>query len=181
MNRKALWLTVVVFWLAGSAMMMGCRPAGRGLEQASAHSAACSAPEYRQFDFWIGDWEVFDADSQSNVAHARVDSILDGCVLQEDYQGIDGHKGRSFTIYDASRNIWHQTWVTNRGELLEIEGKIETGEMVLSGRNREGALVRGRWKPGKGGVREIAAKSRDGGRSWEPWFDLMFRGAEGKK
>jgi hypothetical protein len=33
------------------------------------------------------------------------------------------HKGQSFTIYDVARDVWHQTWVTNRGELLEIEGK----------------------------------------------------------
>ena len=40
------------------------------------------APEYRQFDFWIGDWDVFDVDSPTTrVARIRVDRILDGCVL----------------------------------------------------------------------------------------------------
>jgi hypothetical protein len=181
MNRRALWLAVVTSWLAASVMIVGCRPTSRGVEVASAHPAACAAPEYHQFDFWIGDWEVFDVGGQSNVAHARVDAILDGCVLQEDYRGNEGHKGRSFTIYDASRNIWHQTWVTNRGELLEIEGRMENGEMALSGKNQKGTLVRGSWKPVKGEVRETAATSSDEGKSWEPRFDLMFRRAAGEK
>jgi hypothetical protein len=95
--------------------------------------------------------------------------------LREDYQGTDGHKGQSFTIYDATRNIWHQTWVTNRGELLQIEGKVENGEMVLSGKNQQGSLVRGTWRPVKKNVRETAVISIDGGSTWEPWFDLVFR------
>jgi len=82
------------------------------------------AAAYRQFDFWAGDWDVLDVRRSIPVTHARIDLILDGCVLREDYEGTDGHKGQSFAIYDAARKVWHQSWVTNRGELLEIEGKI---------------------------------------------------------
>src|SRR5450631_1910344 len=136
----------------------------------------CSAPSYRQFDFWEGDWDVFDVGSPLQVAHAKVDLILDGCVLREDYQGTDGHKGQSFTIYDVARDVWHQTWVTNRGELLEIEGKREAGVMILTGEDRaKHALVRGWWKPVNGEVRETAATSSDDGKTWKLWFDLAFR------
>jgi hypothetical protein len=65
----------------------------------------CAAAAFRQFDFWAGDWDVFEVGGSIQVAHARVDIILDGCVLREDYQGSDGHKGQSFTIYDASRGV----------------------------------------------------------------------------
>jgi ketosteroid isomerase-like protein len=139
-------------------------------------SASCAAPPYRQFDFWAGDWDVFDVGSPSRVARVRVDLILDGCVLREDYQGADGHKGQSFTIYDASRKVWHQSWVTNRGEMLVIEGGIEAGTMVLSGEDHaKGALIRGEWKPENGNVRETAVTSTDGGKTWKPWFDLAFQ------
>ena len=48
---------------------------------------SCTAPEYRSFDFWVGNWDAFDVDNPSKkVAHNRVDRILDGCVLLEDYE-----------------------------------------------------------------------------------------------
>jgi hypothetical protein len=99
----------------------------------SLEPAPCSAPEFHQFDFWIGDWDVFDTGGSTPVAHVLVDRVVDGCALREQYSGSDGHKGQSFSIYDASRKVWHQTWVTNRGELLLIEGHFESGEMVMSG------------------------------------------------
>jgi len=144
---------------------------------------ACSSPEYRQFDFFAGDWDGFDVDKpEVRVAHNRVTWILDGCVLLEDYQGTDGSHGESFTIYDASRRVWHQSWVTNRGVLLVIEGGPQREEMVLSGTDRtpEGKerLVRGIWKAIPGGVRETAARSTDGGKTWTPWFDMVFRPAK---
>jgi ketosteroid isomerase-like protein len=142
-----------------------------------ASTAPCAASSYHNFDFWVGDWDVFDVDSPAKVAHARIDSILGGCVLREDYQATSGQEGQSFTIYDDTREVWHQTWVTSRGALLQIEGKFENGQIALSGRNQKGEMVRGEWKPVNGEVREIAAKSTDGGQTWAPWFDIVFRRA----
>ena len=81
-------------------------------------SVSCGSPEHGQFDFWIGDWDAFDIDSvgklgPSKVARVQVERILDGCVLREQYEGSDGLKGESFTLYDAARRLWHQSWVTN--------------------------------------------------------------------
>ena len=150
----------------------------------SARASSCGAAEYHGFDFWVGDWNIFDVDNpETLVARTRVDHILDGCVLLEDYQGTDGLHGESFTVYDARRQAWHQTWVTNRGVLLVIEGKMQSGEMILGGishpsdgKDKE-KYVRGVWKPVTGGVRETAVTSTDGGKTWNPWFDLMFRPA----
>jgi len=141
----------------------------------------CRTPEYRQFDFWVGDWDVFDVDRPNvQVARVQVDRILDGCVLREDYAGSDGHRGQSFSMFDASRKTWHQTWVTNRGELLAIEGSLQpSGEMTLNGMDHapdgKERQVRGRWVPMNNGVREIAMRSTDGGLTWNLWFDLLFR------
>ena len=139
----------------------------------------CTAPEYHQFDFWLGDWDAFDADNPAKpVARARITRILDGCVLLEDYEDTNGHHGQSFSVYDASRKAWHQSWVTNRGELLVIEGRFQAGEMLLNGsdlKNGSERGVRGVWKPVAGGVSETAVTSTDGGKTWQPWFDLVFR------
>ena len=139
-------------------------------------STSCATPEHRQFDFWIGDWDAFDFGTSNKVARTRVERTLNGCVLREVYEDPTGLRGESFTIYDVARKVWHQSWVTNRGHLLAIEGKIENNEIVLSGEDSaKGTLVRGTWKPIDGGVRETALTSADNGVTWKPWFDLVFR------
>lgn len=146
----------------------------------SPKTGSCLTAEQHQWDFWIGDWDVFDADnSAKQVARVHVDRILDGCVLREDYQDTNGHKGQSFSIYDTGRKMWHQSWVTNRGQLLLLDGGFQAGDMVLSatettadGKEKQ---VRGVWKSIGGGVRETAVTSMDGGKTWIPWFDLLFR------
>lgn len=146
----------------------------------SAKTTPCVAPEHHKFDFWVGDWDTFDIDKPNDViARNHVSQILDGCVLLEDYNQNDGHHGESFTIYDASRGVWHQSWVTNRGELLIAEGKFHDDELVLSGTDQtqdgKGRQVRVTWKPVNGGVRETSVTSIDGGKTWQQWFDITFR------
>lgn len=140
---------------------------------------SCTLPEYRQFDFWIGDWDVFEPDSSTSTAHVRVDRILGGCVLREHYEDNTGTVGESFTTYDIGRKLWHQTWVTNRGRLLTIEGSAQGGAMLLAGSyyrdNGQEIRVRGTWAPMGSNVRESAVTSSDAGKNWKPWFDLSFR------
>jgi hypothetical protein len=139
-------------------------------------SSNCSPAEFRQFDFWAGDWNVFDIDAHDPAATARVDPILDGCVLHEDYRQSDGFSGQSFTTYDATHQLWHQSWVTNRGSRLEMDGSFANGVLTLNGNSpTTGALVRVVWKPEKGEVRETAVISKDQGKTWAPLFDMVFR------
>jgi hypothetical protein len=171
-------------WLAGGIafaiffMTTDSLPA-RNSNATKPEASPFAAPEYRQFDFWAGDWDAFESGSPAPVARVHVNRELDGCVLREQYEDTSGLKGQSFSIYDASRGVWHQSWVTNRGHLLVIEGKLLGGAMVLSGADRTAdgleRRVRGTWKPVEEGVRETAVTSSDGGRTWRPWFDLVFR------
>ena len=149
---------------------------------ALAGAAHCSAPGYRQFDFWLGNWKAYDNDGKGPyVATDEITAILGGCVVLEKYRQNDGHDGNGVTIYDASRSVWHQTWVTNYGELLILEGGFKDGVLTMSGNDlgRDGRRVwyRVSWRQqstGTGGVRETAVTSNDGGRSWKPAFDILF-------
>jgi len=139
----------------------------------------CAAPEYRQFDFWAGDWDAYDADDLSRpAARVRVDPILDGCALREDYRGTNGLVGQSLNTWDAVRRVWHQSWVTNRGQLLVLEGELRDGKMTMRATEAtaEGTrLWRAVWIPqADGGVRETAETSSDG-KIWKQAFDMVFR------
>jgi|SRR5579863_796730 len=172
-GRRARGIRAIVIFVT----MVGTSVALVSAEETAKH-AFCDAPEYRQFDFWIGDWDGFEG-GEPPVARLHVDKLLEGCVIHERYEGADGHRGESFSIYDALRKVWHQSWVTNRGELLVIEGTFQDGEMVLTGADRttngRERRVRGTWKAEGDAVRETAVTSTDGGKTWQPWFDLMFR------
>jgi hypothetical protein len=168
-----------VIWACALSVGIGHLVTFPASEAQSAKPAACAAAGYRQFDFWVGDWDAFESGSSTAVARVRVERVLEGCALLEHYEDTNGLRGESFSIYDASRKIWHQTWVTNRGQLLVIEGGLKGGDMVLSGvdRNVDGhrRYVRGFWKPVNGGVRETAVTSSNHGMTWNAWFDLWFR------
>ena len=149
---------------------------------AMAGSPACKAPQYRQLDFWLGSWKAYDDGGKGPyIAEDELSTLLGGCVVLERYRQNDGHDGNGVTLYDATRDLWHQTWVTNSGQLLILEGKFEDGVLTMSGDNldRDGKRVwyRVSWKQqttGKAGVRETAFISKDGGRSWQPAFDILF-------
>jgi hypothetical protein len=142
--------------------------------------APCTAPEFRQFDFWAGDWDTYEVgDTSKVVARNRVTPILGGCVLRESYEQNDGLVGESYSLWDASRRVWHQSWVTNRGTLLLLNGRLEGGRMVLTGAEKAAdgtaSLLRGIWWAEGKDVREKAERSTDGGKSWIPVFDIVFR------
>lgn len=92
----------------------------------------CSGEEYRQFDFWIGDWEVLD-EAGTPQGTNRIEQILGGCALQENWVGAEGSTGHSFNTFDKNSGRWHQTWVDGNGLLLLLDGGLEEGSMVLSG------------------------------------------------
>ena|ERR1700678_1768375 len=143
-------------------------------------ASSCSSAEYRQFDFWLGDWDSLDFGTTAKNARIHVTPILGGCALLEDYHGLDGHEGKSLSMYDATRKLWHQTWVTNNGRLLVIEGSFRAGAMTLFGSDltptAQARQIRGVWtRLPDGSVRETAVTSTDNGITWQPWFDLVFR------
>ncbi|MCC7180940.1 MAG: hypothetical protein IT177_21345 [Acidobacteria bacterium] len=76
----------------------------------------CSAVEHRQFDFWVGDWDVVPNGAPpkpgQRPARNTVTKIENGCVLLEQWNAVT-NTGQSFNIYDRSRGQWHQTWVDN--------------------------------------------------------------------
>lgn len=150
---------------------------------ASDDAAPCSRAEYRQFDFWLGKWGVYDPDDEL-VGKSRIVGVLGGCAIHESWQSAkSGFAGHSYNTYDATRDLWHQTWVDKSGVLLLLEGGLDdAGRMVLQGRRRlekggtKRVLDRLTWTPrADGSVRQLWEASKDGGKSWEVVFDGLYK------
>ena len=140
----------------------------------------CGDPAYRQFDFWLGDWNVTTPGGKL-VGHEHVEKRYGDCVLADEWTGVEGGTGGSFNIYDRHRKVWHQTWVDAWGLLLELEGGLKDGRMMLSGEhvNKEGKKVLDRmtWTPEKGAVHQLWESSADGGKTWKVEFDVVYHKA----
>jgi hypothetical protein len=141
----------------------------------------CPAPEFRQFDFWVGDWDTFETDQSvpGSIARTRVEPIAAGCAIHELYEQSDGLIGDSILSYDGVKKVWQQTWVTNRGAYMYLTGAFKNGAVTLEGasHSKEGKKTNMRitWKVEGPNVREFASFSKDGGKKWEPAFDVTFK------
>jgi hypothetical protein len=131
--------------------------------------APCEAPEFRQFDFWVGEWTVT-LPNGNTAGTNRITKIAGGCALLEEWTGARGVSGKSLNIYDLSRGVWHQTWVDSSGSLLQIEGKFDGGAMRMSN-----ASNRITWTPlPGGGLRQTWEQTTDGGKTWTVSFDGKY-------
>jgi hypothetical protein len=157
-------------------------PAGPALSQpATAAPAApaqpCADPEYRQFDFWVGDWDVRNLDGSPAGANT-VEKTLGGCVIQEHWKGAGGMSGTSFNTYSKEDKKWHQIWVNDREGFFQTAGGLEDGKMVLTGdivRNGQTRLQRWTWiKLSDDKVLQRAEVSADQGKTWKTGFEATY-------
>jgi hypothetical protein len=149
--------------------------------QASAAPRPCASPEHRQFDFWIGEWDVTLATGKP-AGRNRITPLLGGCALREEWTGASGTHGTSLNTYDAPARRWRQTWVDDSGTVLVLEGRFDRGRMTLQGElpgdGGRSAKQRITWTPQSGGaIRQHWESSSDGGRTWKTEFDGTYRKA----
>jgi hypothetical protein len=139
--------------------------------------AQCQSAPYRQFDFWIGEWDVTNmkppAGRTPPVSKSRISRVLDGCAVLEEYETANGYAGKSLNFHDGKSGKWHQVWIDNGGAPLFLEGAMEGSAMVM--RDRSDPVNRITWSPVEGGkIRQHWEISRDGGRTWQTSFDGMY-------
>lgn len=140
----------------------------------------CSAAHYRELDFWVGDWEVFDTARGYRIATSRVERIMDGCSIRESYDspGAPGgpYSGTSYSGYDRKDGKWRQMYVDVNGNVTIYVGRRESASMVFAAAALGGALQRMTYRPlGDGAVQQVGLLSTDGGRSWKPGYDYTYR------
>jgi len=146
--------------------------------------AACGGPEWKQMDFWLGEWELsWPARGQqpAGTGSNRIERVLGGCVLEESFSahGPFPLVGRSFSTYDPRTKSWRQTWVDNQGSYLDFTGGLEGGRMVLlhHGLSREGRPQVSRMvflNVTPDSLDWHWERSEDGGKSWRLLWPIHY-------
>ena len=105
-----------------------------GVDRAAPATPCADDPLHRQFDFWVGDWNVAAANGAGGSTN-QIRAGLDGCLVSESWTAGNGIRGRSINAYDRDLAQWHQTWVSAQpfGH-LRMGGGLEGDTMVLRGR-----------------------------------------------
>jgi tetratricopeptide (TPR) repeat protein len=129
-------------------------------------------PEYKQLDFWIGNWTV--TMSGTVVGTNRIEKTLDGCALIENWVATNGIAGKSLNLYDAAAKKWRQRWVDETGRMTDYVGEFRDGAMRFEA-TMNGQPARMTFTPMEGGrVRQLIEQSTDNGKSWTSTFDGMY-------
>lgn len=138
-------------------------------------------PIYQQFDFWLGEWNVFAPNGQQ-AGSSKIERLLDSCVILENWYTPNGSSGKSFNTYNAAKQKWQQYWVDNSGGVTEYSnGRFENGAMIMETEkitmpNQTSRIMRMTFTPlSKDKVRQHGQSSTDNGLTWKTDFDLEYR------
>lgn len=136
-------------------------------------TAPCTAPEFRQFDFWLGQWNAAppDVGPGARQASSSITEEPGGCAVFEDFRDLDVH-GVSISLYDPATAKWYQTFIDNLGGRIVLSGGLVAGAMVLTGPAQDSRIT---WEALAGDVRQFGEDSGDGGSTWSTSFDLIYR------
>lgn len=152
------------------------------------HEQPCTSSEARQFDFWVGVWDlswpaeqIGGEPGEKATGTNRIDKLFDQCAIEESFSTADGtFLGRSLSVYDTQKTMWRQTWVDNTGGYLLVSGAFDGNQMELRTvpTDREGETIVQRMV-----FRDIADDSlkwdwqgsRDGGNTWNDHWTINYQ------
>jgi hypothetical protein len=168
----------------GSLALVASFAAAAAAQAAAPATAPCSAAEFRQFDFWVGDWDLtWPGSKPDEVQHGRntISRKLGDCVIEEQFDGSKDAqlRGQSVSVFSPRLKKWQQTWVDDQGAYMDFDGEFSRGQMILARqtRNQKGEDITQRMV-----FKNIAAdsldwsweQSKDGGKTWTVVWPIHY-------
>ena len=136
----------------------------------------CDNPNAHEFDFWIGNWTVYQTGSDKVVGYNTITAVAGGCGLQENWKDVTGNSiGTSLNKYAFRKGKWQQFWIDNSGQTLELEGNYAEGKMIMTNPVPT-MLQKVTWfNNADGTVRQLWEQSKDEGKTWSVAFDGLYK------
>ncbi|NJN41079.1 MAG: hypothetical protein HC811_01345 [Flammeovirgaceae bacterium] len=132
----------------------------------------------RQFDFWIGEWNVVNAAGQP-AGKSSIQLILGDCIIYENWTTAppNDYSGKSFNLYNATTEKWMQTWVDDKGAVIEfVDGYLDDTKMIFFTKSDQNQTTRRltffNLNPDQ--VRQFSELSNDDGKTWTTEYDFYY-------
>jgi tetratricopeptide (TPR) repeat protein len=159
------------------------QPEFLALQKTVKHNAApCEDPEFAQFDFWIGDWDVVSTGNGAAAGTSHISKEMGGCVVWENWTSLgSAYFGKSYNTYNVNQQRWEQYWVDNGAGTMFFYGHLQNGVMDYwtddipqpGGQKMRRHLQFFNQSPDQ--VRQFSQKSLDGGKTWTVEYDLTYK------
>ena len=152
------------------------------VEQANHNLKPCAyASENRQFDFWLGEWNVETTQGGIPSGQSKIELILEDCVVLENWQSNGNpYSGKSYNIYNSALKRWEQFWVDNAGGNIFFYGGLKDGVMDYYTDELpqpDGTKLKRHlqfFPLGPNRVRQFSQGSTDGGKTWTVEYDFTY-------
>lgn len=87
----------------------------------------CTDPEYRQLDFWLGEWDLSWTQNDGKPGQGTnsiTQQPYDNCVIMENFDGAPTmeFKGMSVSTWHKPSKLWRQAWVDDQGGFFSLYG-----------------------------------------------------------
>jgi len=136
---------------------------------------------FNDFDFWLGEWDVYSNDEARQLQGTNAITKHHGnCLIMENWTNIQGGTGRSMNYFDPVEDQWRQLWVAGGYSIDYMGGLNESGSMVLNGKinyykTGKSNSFRGTWTPNAdGSVRQFFEQQDSDSQQWGVWFDGLY-------
>ena len=150
-------------------------------KQIEHNAAPCNDAEFKQFDFWLGDWDVASSSDGVHQGSSHISKEMNGCVVWENWTSAGGpYFGKSYNTWNSNLKRWEQYWVDNSGGVMFFHGSLKENIMDYwtddVPQSTGGTLMRHLqfFNLGSDKVRQFSQGSSDGGKTWHTEYDLIY-------
>jgi hypothetical protein len=139
----------------------------------------------REFDFWVGEWEVFVTGTKNAAGHSLIQKASGDCMILENWTSAAGSfNGKSMNFVDPKTNKWEQVWVGSDGRGNHV-GRFVNGtykdqvmQFEFETTDAQGVKSIGKFRffnEGPDQVRQLSETSSDNGSTWITNYDFTYR------
>ncbi len=174
-------IPVKLFTRIGCAVLVAALATSTSVTGQTPPKVCMDESAFRQFDFWVGEWDVYNNANGNLAGRNRIESRENGCVLVENWTSSSGGTGMSMNYFDSLTEKWRQVWIASNYSIDIVGGLNPEGAMVLEGqlhnyRSSQSFEFRGTWTPNEDGtVRQFFEQKDPTSGEWQVWFDGRYQ------